>query len=273
MPVVNPPAAQGAGVEPCVWPADTSCCPDWTSYEPAIQARAVAWATEILYAMSGRQFGTCNITVRPCGGGCDRNGWMTWPVFMDGNVSGNFWMQPFIGAGGVWRNCVCGSVCKCRPTHEVWLPGPIASIESVTVDGIVLDPSAYRVDNQHSLVRIDGEPWPECQDMDADEAAENTFFVIYQRGRAVPVGGQIAAGILACEFAKSCTSGCQLPGNLSSLSRQGVEVQIVDPTDVLQNGLTGLHDVDLWLRAVNPYRRPARSRVYSPDLNYPRQTA
>jgi hypothetical protein len=30
--------------------------------------------------------------------------------------------------------------------------------------------------------------------------------------------------------------------------------------------LTGIADVDLWIRAVNPARRPQRSRILSPDL-------
>lgn len=262
---------------PCDWPINTGCCSDWDTYPPELQADATSWATEILWALTGRRFGSCPVTVRPCGGGCHFGGYITYPVAADGNsgaLGGG--MIPFIDATGTWRNCVCVGACSCRPTCEVWLPGPVAEIVSVTVDGVLIDPSAYRVDDGQYLVRQDGECWPECQDFDLSATGmdvDNTFVVEYQRGNVVPIAGQIAAGMLACDFAKSCTTGCKLPGNLSSLSRQGVEITMADPTDELNAGLTGIPQVDQWIRAVNPNHLMSRSRVYSPDVNYPRVTA
>jgi hypothetical protein len=52
--------------------------------------------------------------------------------------------------------------------------------------------------------------------------------------------------------------------------RQGVEISLPDPTELLDSGLTGVADVDLWIRAVNPSRKTHRPRVWSPDLDYPR---
>lgn len=199
---------------------------------------------------------------------------MTWPVELDGNSGavGGSWV-PFIDSGGAWRNCACMGACSCKASQEVWLPGPVASVTSVVIDGVTIDPSAYRVDNNSILVRQDGGEWPQCQDFDLSGTAPdttNTFFVTYSRGTPVPIAGQIAAGILACDFAKSCTTGCKLPGNLSSLTRQGVEVSLADPTDELNDGLTGVPQVDQWIRSVNPNKLQYRSRVYSPDVNYPR---
>lgn len=280
MPVINqaplvPDALAVALEEPCAWPINTNCCPDWDTYSAELQADATAWATSILWALTGRRFGPCTITVRPCGSTCNfGGGYMTWPVTLDGgNAAAAGGWVPFIDTAGVWRNCGCPGACSCAARCEVWLPGPVASVSEVVVDGVVVPPEAYRVDDGRYLVRQDGECWPECQDFNLSGAApddENTFFVTYQRGTPVPPAGQIAAGLLACDFAKSCTTGCQLPGNLSSLSRQGVEVTLADPTDELNNGLTGVPQVDQWIRAVNPARRTGRARVYSPDVNYPR---
>ena len=59
-------------------------------------------------------------------------------------------MQPYISAG-VWRNCGCAGPCSCRARCEAYLPGPIAEIIEVKVDGLVLDPAAYRVELSSAL--------------------------------------------------------------------------------------------------------------------------
>jgi hypothetical protein len=278
MPVINPlqVGVPGSGEAPCEWTINTGCCPEWDTYSPQLQADATAWATSILWALTGRRFGLCEVTVRPCGGGCHDGGYMTWPVTFDGSTGaiGPSWI-PFIDVGGVWRNCACPGACSCKARCEVWLPGPVDSVTEVVLDGVIVPAEAYRVDNRSLLVRQDGECWPQCQNFDLSGIApdtENTFLVTYSRGTPVPEAGQIAAGMLACDFARSCTTGCKLPGNLSTLSRQGVEVSMIDPTEELNAGLTGVSLVDQWIRSVNPHRRTRRPRVYSTDISAPRMT-
>lgn len=259
-------------VAPCSWPLDTSCCPEWDTYTPDQQTAATAWATEILWALSGRQFGSCPVTVRPCGTGCSTSiGYTAFPVQSDSRSS--TWMFPYQDRSGAWRNCACSGGCSCSATCEVYLPGPVGAVTEVSVDGVVLDPSAYRVDNGDTLVRTDGGCFPDCQNMDLALTEENTFSVTYQRGAAVPAAGQLAAGILACSYAKSCATGCTLPGNLASLDRQGTSITLIDPTETLNAGLTGIHQVDLWLRSVNPSQLRRRLRVYSPDVTVPRRVS
>lgn len=276
MPVINPvaPAAVISPDEgPCSWTIDTACCPDWETLPPAAQSNGIAWATYILWALTGRRYGPCSVTVRPCGPKCQGfGGYMTWPVGSPGlSGAGGPWMTPFID-NGIWRNCVCAGGCSCEAACQVLLQGPVAVVDEVMVDGLILDPSAYRLDNGVILVRTDGECWPDCQDMSLANDAVGAFAVTYQRGTAVPRAGQIAAGELACEFAKACAGNgeCQLPGQLASLSRNGVDVQMVDPSTFLDDGLTGLPNVDLWIRAVNPRRLASRPRVRSGDVRTPR---
>lgn len=248
---------------PCTWPLDTTCCSKWGTYTPETQAAATAYATQILWALTGRRFGNCGITIRPCGSACRHGGWEAFPVSWSG--SGGGVLNPY-NWNGQWFNCVCPGRCRCKASCEVDLPYQASDV-TVYVDGLLLSPDAYRLDNQgFTLVRTDGECFPKCQDLDlSDVTDEGTFFVTYA-DTPVPAGGDIAAGMLACDFAKNCGSaGCGLPVNVSSITRQGVEVSMPDPTEVLNAGLTGISLVDLWIRANNPYRMASRPRVVTRD--------
>lgn len=271
MPVIN--FGVGATAEPpgpCQWPIDTTCCPDWDTYTAEVQARATTLAVSILDALSGRQFAQCPVNYRPCGPKCQSGaGYMTWPVGTPGvSGGGGPWMIPYIDAG-VWRNCGCTGGCSCAARCEVPFPTSVASVTSVAVDGLTLNPAAYRLDSWRGrpmLVRVDGECWPECQDMNVEPDAEGSFVITYQPGRPLPAAGQIAAGEFACEIAKACVGAdCALPQQMASLSRNGVDIEMVDPTVIAEDGLTGIQNVDLWIRSVNPARRAQRSRVASVD--------
>jgi hypothetical protein len=257
-------------VGPCDWDINTSCCPDWASYTPEVQARATALATAVLDGLTGHQFAQCPVAYRPCGPACTGGGgYMSWPVGM-GVVGGGAgpWMVPYVDAG-IWRNCACPGACGCGARCETPFPTSVAAVSEVRIDGVVLDPSAYRLDSWRGiprLVRTDGGCFPHCQDMNLPADAEGAYVITYQPGRPLPEAGRIAAGDLACEFAKACSGGdCALPQQLASLSRNGVDLQVVEPSAVLEQGLTGVHSVDLWVQSVNPARRSRRSRVASPD--------
>lgn len=277
MPVINQEPVPGEPVPgtapegPCEWPLNTTCVPGWADYSPAVQAAATSWATYLLWALTGRQYGACEVTIRPCGPRCSGpNGYFTWPVNAGSVTGGNPpWMIPWID-NGLWRNCGCTGGCSCSATCEVAIPGPVAEVVEVTVDGVVVPNTSWRVDMLKGvvvLVRTDGECWPECQDMDADIDEPGSFAITYKQGVSVPLAGMLAAGQLAGEFAKACSGAeCALPQQLASLSRNGVEVTVVDPTQFLDQGLTGIANVDLWIRAVNPARRANRTKVYSSDL-------
>lgn len=261
----------------CGWTLDTTCCPGWDDYSPEVRQTATDWATGILDALTGRQFDQCPVVVRPCGKRCGYfGGYMTYPVdSAQASGLGAPWMVPYIGAGGVWRNCTCGGGCTCRARCEAHLAGPIASVVEVKVDGLVIDPAAYRLDNGSILVRTDGECWPECQDLNLSDDEPGTFSVQYRPGQPLPRIGQIAAGELACQFAKACAgdADCTLPKQLQSLSRNGVQVEVVDPNLLTDQGLTGYPNVDLFVKTVNPARLQRGPRVLSPDLRTPRRTA
>jgi hypothetical protein len=246
---------------PCSgWNVDVGCCPDWDTYDASLQTAAAEYGAFTVWAATGRRFGVCPRTVRPCGKTCSNQG-----------IYGYYWSEgtwmPYI-LNGEWRNFMCGCGC-CQPACQVWLPGPVASITSVTLDGSVVDPSTYRVDNGQWLVRTHDasvdDCWPVCQDYNLDTGT-NTFFVEYMQGYAVPSILQRAAGELACEWVKSCLGlPCRLPQRVTSVARQGVSITMVSVEELLRHGLTGVQTVDQVIRNFNPYGLVSRMGISSPD--------
>lgn len=263
---------------PCSLTVDTACCAEWATYDASLQTAAAQYGALIIWASTGRRFGLCTKTVRPCRRDCEDCGG-TWGYYW----SDGTWM-PYL-FNGQWRNCFCGSGdgCNtCRPACQVWLEPPVYSITSVYFSGSgIIDPSTYRVDDYQWLVRqgpaVTGsgatDCWPIMNNFNfpasgAGEPFDNSAWqVTYQQGIPFPSILSQAAGELACEYAKLCLGQtCRLPSRMTSLSRQGVTVSMVSVEELLDNGLTGITTVDNVIRAFNPYRLVSRMKIASPDL-------
>jgi hypothetical protein len=252
--------------EPCAgWSPNHDLCPDWGGFTPTTQAYADRVATRVIWAATGRQFGLCTTTVRPC--------WMPqeplYQTFPVGYYGEGYWALNGVPGGVVVfavGGCACATACGCTPP-QIALPGPIDSITSVVIDGVVLDPSKYRVDLGSYLVRTDGLAWPTTQNLGAAPGLPNTWQVTYQLGIAVPASLQDAAGLYACEIGRGITGGsCQLPNRVRSITRQGVEINYVNEDDYLTKGRTGYDAVDSIISSYNPHGLTQRPRVKSPDL-------
>lgn len=245
---------------PCNWQISMDDCPDWGSYESEVRSSALAYATLTLWAATGRRFGLCDMTVRPCGigqGACAGTvGWV---------AEGQDWL-PYAFTSGAYRS-LSG---QCAPSCEVWLPGPVNSVTEVWQDGVLVDPSAYRVDDWSWLVRTDGDCWPASVDLSSDVDA---FQVRYLKGLPVPEPLLDAAATLACEWAKGRVGDktCRLPTRVTAISRQGVSMTALDTDSLSKRNFTGITEVDQVIFALNPKGLEAASRVYSPDIRYPRQ--
>ena len=259
-------AAGGRTMGPCGWTIpEPLCCPGWADVPPEIQSAAADYAAVILWAATGKQFGLCEVTVRPCGSNrCGDNmfnffGW----VWNSGS-----W-NPYI-LNGQWFNCVCPGACCCDPRCQIRLMGDVDSIVEVTIGGIAVDPSTYRVDDEHWLVRTNDECWPDCPDMNSD-TGDNVLEVTYLRGLPVPPALARAASMVMCEWAKGCMGAdCRLSNRVTSISRSGIDISMVSPSELLEEGYTGIQEVDSIIRAFNPYARKQRGRVYAPELKVPR---
>lgn len=210
---------------PCNWP--TAGCPacDGSDCLSKVQREDIeAWAISDLWEATGRIYGTCEVTVLPC-------------------------HNPGVLCGACW-----GSLrsCGCRSVPEIKLPGPVAEVIEVIIDGAVLDDSAYRIDDYQWLVRLDGGSWPNADPIDPD-----SFSVTYLQGVPPPAGAGIVVGMLACSRS-GCTNGaCKIPKRATQVSRQGV-------TMILSESAFGVLDVDSWVTNANAPR--FAGAVHSPDL-------
>lgn len=259
-------AAGGATVGPCGWVIpDPLCCDEWATLDPTIQASARDYAALILWAATARQFGLCTVTVRPCGMKHCQDGSID---FVGYELSSATWV-PYI-FNGVWFNCACVGTCCCDPRCQVRLMGPVDSITEVLIGGIAVDPDTYRVDDRHWLVRTAGECWPVCADMNTDDG-DNVFEVTYVRGTTPPPALLRAASTLACEWGKACSGAdCRLSNRVTSIARQGINIEMATPEAFLDDGMTGLWEVDSVIAALNPFKRKQRARIWSPELDVPR---
>ncbi len=245
---------------PCDWPCVGDCSAFAGLGEPLTSA-AKAAAVAFLWEWTGRRFGACETTVRPSRRPHTPGTWSGPSPWRSAFVLGR-WSPVFCGG--------CGMVCGCGSPTRLRLPGPIVEVSTVTVGGDVLDPEAWRVDGRSTLVRQDGEGWPATQDLTLPDGEPGTWSVTYQAGEPVPEGGQIAAGVLACEMAKALTADrtCQLPERISNqVTREGVTVTILDQFEGLEAGRTGLWLVDSWVTSIRQPSRPAK--VVAPQRRRP----
>lgn len=164
--------------------------------------------------------------------------------------------------------CSCNQSVKCGCSYlsEVTLGSfPVVRIDQVRLDGEVLDPTEYRVDDFMYLVRLpdaDGNRrgWPCCQRVEFPASLDDTFEVTYTYGSEPNGAGKSAAAALACQLIRSRSGEpCDLPPNVQSLSRQGVTMNIQSVVSLLDKGQTGVTEADRWLKSVNPtgQHRPA----------------
>ena len=255
----------------CPWPMDPVCVDseDWEALitDAPLYARAVALASMALQQLTGRRVGGCPITVRPC----KPSACASFPDFY-GAGSGPGWTPANLG--GVWSNC--GGCAGCTGTAcEVELPAPVGRVDEVTVDGVVIPPADYRVENAKYLVWQGAGPcpWPNVQDMSLQPGEPGTFTVTYLNAYPVDRIGAQSAAILALEFAKACdpaNQDCALPPGTVAVVRQGVSYEI--QPGLFPGGYTGIRSVDAYVADWNPNNLRQGATVWSPGMPEPRIT-
>lgn len=272
-------ATQGFEHGPCTaWidGADVAeCCNAEVGTDTVLLDGAATIASQLLYELSGRLYaGTCERTVRPC---VTRN-WCGAQMLSRGHI------VSWGGAGwSMFREGQWLRACGCAPVSRIRLSGyPVTSITEVKIDGDVVDPDTYRLDEWRFLTRTRdiAEPdvalfWPACQTFDLPDTEDGTFSVTYEHGADPPLVAQEAAKQLACQIYLACTGSdsCQLPAGTSRVTRQGITIERTffarDPiTGAYRTGLTL---VDTFLNGYNPNGLRRRPAVYTPDIDrYPR---
>jgi len=240
-------------------------------------------ASDLLFELSGRRFpGICETTARPCRTMCG----CPWQILSRGHIVWNpNYLDPFYG----WWSCN-GDACGCWPLSRVLLSGYVTEVSEVRINGDVVDPDTYRVDQHRWLVRTrptaDDQPnvWPGCQALDLPDTQDGTWAVDYSYGVDAPIAGQNAASQLACEMWKQCNGQeCSLPPGVTRTVRAGVVVERPafvawgwnrGGRSIPKGWNTGLPMVDAFLNAYNPagltkapvFWSPATEGKYAPTL-------
>lgn len=212
--------------------------------DPVVAAALWSAACDAVWALTGRQVGVCT--------------YQSYYGPTPGAGGESCLPSPAL-YGGRWFNVMASPNDCCRLRLY---PGPVVSVAQVKLDGIVTSGWFLAGD---WLISTRG-CWP------ADVVCGvPRVHVEWTAGVAPPPVCLYAAAELADELKKACVGdpGCRLPSNVVSVTRQGVTVNMADPTALLDQGLTGLARVDLAIRTLNPSKLASRPRAYSPDA--PRQ--
>lgn len=220
---------------------------------------AIDVASEILYYATALQFpGFCTEDLRPCvesACGC----WSDW-------YGTTLYSPSELGRG--CNGCSCCDNYK-RLNLGLW---PIHSVINVDIEGDTISPALYHVEDNRFLVWTPQPPdydrpsWPACQERDRPTGAPNTFTVTVQYGLRPPPAGKRAARVLACEYIALCRGqNCALPPGVRGITKQGVSIDMTDPSELRQLGLFGIPAVDFFLTTYNPKKIQSAAFAWSPD--------
>ena len=207
-------------------------------------------ASYILWAFSGRKYhGTRTVTERyecPC----------------RSSDLPSFNVYPRLDGAGVVRNellsdrasCGCSGVINGRHMRLRLRGAPVRHVSRVTSNGVDLDSSEYKIINGSTL---------QLSGTNADVCG---IEITYTYGVNIPTSGQRSARLLAKELVKGWSGeDCMLPDRVTNVTREGISFTIMDKQDFLDEGRTGIYEVDLFLRATNPDKARKPARIFSPD--------
>lgn len=209
-------------------------------------------ASETLYSFTARQFS----------GGCE-----SYAVLDDdepGASARRLPVDPVASSG--WAGTPGrrpGGGAALRGRLVVGLPGPyVTEVLAVLRDGVEID--GYRTRLPAGRVwPTNGRPWP----------GDGSVAFRYRHGRPPPIGGRNSVVTLALEYAKAMSGGrCNLPRRVESIAREGVTISMLNSFQMIGEGRTGVYEIDLWLREVNPQGLTALPSVWSPDVRRARRS-
>jgi hypothetical protein len=253
-------------VEPYV--CDECCSLNLNEVPQQLRDRAARWAAGFLWSATGRQYGGCPVTYRPCREGCAP------AMNCCGGYSGPAVRSvPWRVPGSLdWVNLSCTSCtrgCQCSAVSEVYL-SDVDQVLNVRIDGVDYDPCGMvAVYDRSRVVRTDGGQWPICQELGKTDGP-GTWSLTVLQGQCVPDGGDWVTGTLMCEFLKSCLKrdDCQLPRRLQTITRQGVTIGFNDRFENLGIMRTGIWEIDAWIEEAR-FVGAATPSIISPELPSP----
>lgn len=139
---------------------------------------------------------------------------------------------------------------------------PVLSVTSVSTysytTGITTPFTDFELRNNSFLVRTDGLKWLTLP--------QEELQITYKHGTPPPSAGRRAATRLANELIMAETGNdmCALPDRVTSITRQGVSYTVLDPQTYINQGKTGIYEIDMFITAANPTRAFKRPKIWVP---------
>lgn len=152
--------------------------------------------------------------------------------------------------------------------QRLYLRGtPVHEVTSVKYGDKLLDDEDYALYNRRFLKLRNGVQWDYFCD-------QKGITVTYSYGMMPPKAGVLAAQTLANELLILMGEGrsgaeCRIPERVRSVSREGLSFDMVDPQEFMDDGRTGIWEIDLFIRTANPSRAKKPPRILS--ANDPRR--
>lgn len=219
-------------------------CNDYT-VDPAELDMAMSVASNVLYNFTNRKYrGICTDFIRPTARWRTYDGPPAWWPIVGGNL------RP---ARYGYCSCNRSPDFGCARMPMIRLPGypVIRSSIVVTIDGVLF--TGWELEAKRRLVRTDGEGWRCCQNRHVADGEVGTWSIEYSYGVNPPADLKRAAVILGCQLYNAWHPGegrtCQLPQRVTTISRQGVTLAILDPLKLFDEGKTGIPSVDMIVAA------------------------
>lgn len=162
-----------------------------------------------------------------------------------------------LGRRWVWPRITTTELHETRVGQRVVVLNgrPVHSVDHVYIEGTT-DPLPFTLESRYRLrmatpfrysYACSGTPRIEVQ---------------YTYGAEPPPGVLRGIELYASEITKAMEgdSTCRLPQRVTNIARQGMSMTLLDPGEYLDEGKTGIPEVDSMLRLFNPSgaRRPAR---------------
>ena len=161
----------------------------------------------------------------------------------------------------------------CAPTYRGpidlsrWLTPPIVGIVDLRVDGESIDTTWVYLNGNKLHASTGWEdadspmiPWP-TQNTDRQPGGVDTWDLTVLHGAGPPEPLKEAASRLAAEIVKQCCGqDCDLPDNVSSISRDGITISFTPPMP----GRTGIPFIDAQIGLYGPEGLAHRQRLWDP---------
>ena len=170
--------------------------------------------------------------------------------------------------GASTRNAI-GIPASIQYPQRLYLRGtPVHEVTSVQYGKRVLAPEEYTLFNRRFLKLSAGVAW--------NYSCDNIGVTVdYSYGMLPPKAGILAASTLANELLLLLGEGrtpgaeCRIPERVRSISREGISFDMIDPQEFMDDGRTGIWEIDLFIRTANPSRAKKQPRLLS--ANDPRR--